>query len=88
MGAGFKVAEVEEDRLCGRSGAPSAAAEVAARDTVPEVARHRVPFAVAGAVAAPRRMTEMFYTVDDDGILFWVELVAATPPAVACADVA
>ena len=88
MVARFEVVQAEIDRLGGCTRAPTAPAEVAAGDTIPEIARHRVPFAVTAAVAAPWGVAEPFFTIDDNHVLLGVELVAATPATMACADVA
>ena len=87
MAARGKEVEVEKDRLCGGAGAPSAARIVAGGQTVPKVSAHGVPFAVATAVAAPWGVGIGRLAIDEDGVGFGVELVAAVPAAVTCGDV-
>ena len=74
--------------MCGCSGAPTAAGVVAGGHSVPEVASDGVPLSVASAVAAPGGVGVARFSVDEDGVGLWVELVAAVPSSVASGDVA
>ena len=80
--------KVEVDRLSSGTGAPAAAREVGARESVPKVAGNGVKVSVAAAVLPPGGMRERHLAVDEDGVLLGHELVAIAPASVPGTDVA